>query len=162
MIKKKKIIIRRKNNDTIPIVMRNGVLVDTKDVATREGVAALSSHPKRVLINKKRERVRLNRENECVICKHQIEGRKVNIGNNLYRCYDCYPGSPSWLESEVGKNSKYRHYFTGVSIMREHRKVEEAVVPNKPKRVRVAANVEAESKPKRVMLKKTKRVLIKR
>lgn len=66
-----------------------------------------------------KKRVRIQGDNVCAICKHEIGGRKVQIGNNVCRCMDCYPGSPNWLESDVGKNSKWRHYFVDASERRK-------------------------------------------
>ena len=46
----------------------------------------------------------------CYVCLRPIGGATVYIGNNTYRCFDCYPGSSTWLSSVVGNKDKYKEY----------------------------------------------------
>jgi len=63
----------------------------------------------------KSNRVRLTdvveEEHICPVCERIIGGREVCIGKNVFRCYSCYPGSPEWINSTVGKQSSFRKLF---------------------------------------------------
>lgn len=69
----------------------------------------------------------------CYVCQRPIGGRTVFIGNDTYRCYDCYPGSPIWLTSIVGNDPKYKEFkdvfVAALEEQREKRRKNKIKVP---------------------------------
>lgn len=47
---------------------------------------------------------------ECYVC-HKPVTKGVYLMNDVWRHFDCYPGSKTWMNSEVGKASKLRKHF---------------------------------------------------
>lgn len=51
-------------------------------------------------------------------------GERDDHPDGLFRCSDCEPGSPNWMDSPIGKSSPYRkHFESGQAKAQEHRAV---------------------------------------
>lgn len=48
---------------------------------------------------------------KCYVCGKPIKSVIVYIGADMYRHAGCFAGSPRWMDSETGKNSKYFSLF---------------------------------------------------
>lgn len=64
--------------------------------------------------NKKDSQMRVSKKPDiCFICNEPFSNKelKIRISSTNCRHVKCTPGSPKWMKSKIGKDSKMRQYF---------------------------------------------------